>query len=92
MIGTWDFKTDRIVQMTFCEALEKLTDSDLGWREMTEIYERERQRADHQHRGAGTYPGSLPAVCLRRLEKRPRTSAGLRRSSKEQHRPSRNNN
>jgi hypothetical protein len=32
MSGTWDFKTDRIVQTTFFEALEKLTDSDLGWR------------------------------------------------------------
>src|SRR5215470_17429913 len=43
-----DFKTNRIVQTTFCEALEKLTDSDLGWRVLTEIYERELQRADHQ--------------------------------------------
>ena len=41
-----DFKTDRIVQTTFCEALEKLTDSDLGWRTMTQIYERELQRTD----------------------------------------------
>jgi hypothetical protein len=43
-----DFKTDQIVQTTFCEALEKLTDSDLGWRTMTQIYERELQRTDHQ--------------------------------------------
>jgi hypothetical protein len=43
-----DFQTDQIVQMTFCEALEKLTASDLGWRTMTQIYERELQRADHQ--------------------------------------------
>jgi hypothetical protein len=43
-----DFKTDQIVQTTFCEALEKLTDSDLGWRTMTHIYERELRRADHQ--------------------------------------------
>jgi hypothetical protein len=43
-----DFKTDQIVQSIFCEALEKLTDSDLGWRTMTQIYERELRRADHQ--------------------------------------------
>jgi hypothetical protein len=43
-----DFKTDQIVQSTFCEALEKLTDSDLGWRTMVQIYERELRRADHQ--------------------------------------------
>jgi hypothetical protein len=43
-----DFKTDQIVQTTFCEALEKLTDSDLGWRTITQIYERELQRTDHQ--------------------------------------------
>jgi hypothetical protein len=43
-----DFKTDQIVQSTFCEALEKLTDSDLGWRTMTQIYQRELRRADHQ--------------------------------------------
>ena len=43
-----DFKTDQVVQTTFCEALEKLTDSDLGWRTMTQIYERELQRTDHQ--------------------------------------------
>jgi hypothetical protein len=43
-----DFQTERIVQTTFCEALEKLTDSDLGWRTMTQIYERELRRVDHQ--------------------------------------------
>jgi hypothetical protein len=43
-----DFKTDQIVQTTFCEALEKLPDSDLGWRTMTQIYERELRRTDHQ--------------------------------------------
>jgi hypothetical protein len=43
-----DFQTDQIVQTTFCEALEKLTGSDLGWRTMTQIFERELQRADHQ--------------------------------------------
>jgi hypothetical protein len=43
-----DFQTDQIVQSTFCEALEKLTDGDLGWRTMTQIYERELRRADHQ--------------------------------------------
>ena len=43
-----DFQTDQIVQTTFCEALEKLTDGDLGWRTMTQIYERELQRTDYQ--------------------------------------------
>jgi len=45
---TLDFKTDQVMQSTFCEASEKLTDSDLGWRTMTQIYERELRRADHQ--------------------------------------------
>jgi hypothetical protein len=43
-----DFQTDQIVQSTFCEALETLAGSDLGWRTMTQIYERELWRADHQ--------------------------------------------
>jgi hypothetical protein len=43
-----DFKTEQVAQPTFCQALEKLTDSDLGWRTMTQIYERELRRADHQ--------------------------------------------
>jgi hypothetical protein len=43
-----DFQTDQIVQTTFCEALENLTDGDLGWRTMTQIYERELRRTDHQ--------------------------------------------
>ena len=43
-----DFRTDQVVQSTFCEALEKLTGSDLGWRTMTQIYERELRRADNQ--------------------------------------------
>ena len=43
-----DFKTDQVVQSTFCEVLEKLVGSDLGWRTMTQIYERELRRADHQ--------------------------------------------
>jgi transposase len=43
-----DFKTDQIAQSTFCETLEGLTDGDLGWRAMTQIYERELRRADHQ--------------------------------------------
>ena len=42
-----DFQTDRIVQATFCDALEKLTGSNLGWSTMTQIYERELRRADH---------------------------------------------
>jgi hypothetical protein len=43
-----DFQTERIVQTTFCEALERLTDSAIGWRTMTQIYERELRRADRQ--------------------------------------------
>jgi hypothetical protein len=43
-----DLKTDQIVQTTFCEALEKLAGSDLGWRTMTQIYERELRRVDHR--------------------------------------------
>jgi hypothetical protein len=43
-----DSRTDQVVQSTFCEALEKLTGSDLGWRAMTQIYERELRRADNQ--------------------------------------------
>ena len=41
------FQTDQIVQTTYCQALEKLTDSAFGWRTMTQIYERELRRADH---------------------------------------------
>ena len=47
MSGFLDFKTDQIVQTTFCEALEKVTNSDLGWRTMTQIYERELHRTYH---------------------------------------------
>ena len=45
---TLDFQTDQIVQSAFCQMLEKLTDGDLGWRALTQIYERELARADHQ--------------------------------------------
>jgi hypothetical protein len=38
------FPTDNLVQATFCEALEKLTGGDLGWRTMTQIYERQLER------------------------------------------------
>jgi hypothetical protein len=41
-----DFQTERIVQTTYCQALEKLTGSDLGWGAMTRIYERELRRAE----------------------------------------------
>ena len=45
-----EFPTD-VVQASFYKALEKATGSDLGWRTMIEIYERqrirERLRADH---------------------------------------------
>jgi hypothetical protein len=43
-----DFQTDRIVQSTFCQVLEKLSGSDVGWRAMTQIYERKLARAEHQ--------------------------------------------
>ena len=39
-----DFPTDNIVQTTFCEALEKLTGGDLGWRTVTQIYDRQLER------------------------------------------------
>jgi hypothetical protein len=46
-----DFQTEQVAKSTFCQVLEKLTDSDLGWRTMTQIYERqqaqERLWADH---------------------------------------------
>jgi hypothetical protein len=42
--GSLDFPTDNLVQATFCEALEKLTGGDLGWRTMTQIYERQLER------------------------------------------------
>jgi hypothetical protein len=43
-----DFQTDQIVQSTFCLMLEKLTDGDLGWRTMIQIYERQLQREEHR--------------------------------------------
>ena len=46
-----EFPTDNVVQTSFCRALEKVTGSDLGWRTMIQIYERQRIReriwADH---------------------------------------------
>jgi hypothetical protein len=47
-----DFQTDQIVQSTFCKALEQLSGgSDLGWRQLLQVYEREQARegiwADH---------------------------------------------
>ena len=42
------FQTDQLVETTYCQALEKLTDSAFGWRTMTQIYERELQRAYRQ--------------------------------------------
>ena len=36
-----DFKADQIVQSLFCQALEELSDSHLGWRQLCQIYERE---------------------------------------------------
>ena len=42
------FTTPNIVQATFCGTLEKLTGSDLGWRRLCEIYQRELQREEHR--------------------------------------------
>jgi hypothetical protein len=46
-----DFGTEQVAKSTFCQVLEKLTGSDLGWRTMTQIYERAQAReriwADH---------------------------------------------
>jgi hypothetical protein len=46
-----EFPTDNVVQTSFCRALEKVTGSDLGWRTLVGIYERqrirERLRTDH---------------------------------------------
>jgi hypothetical protein len=46
-----DFQTDEIVQSVFCKGLEQFTGSDLGWRQLCQIYERaqarERLWADH---------------------------------------------
>jgi hypothetical protein len=39
-----DFQTDQIVRSTFCQMLEKLTGSDLGWRTMIQLYERAQAR------------------------------------------------
>ena len=46
-----DFQTEQVAKSSFCQVLEKLTGSDLGWRTMTQIYERAQAReriwADH---------------------------------------------
>jgi hypothetical protein len=46
-----DFGTDNVVKSTFSKVLEQLSGSDLGWRTMIQIYEREqareRERANH---------------------------------------------
>jgi hypothetical protein len=46
-----DFGTDNVVKSAFCKVLEQLTGSDLGWRTMVQIYERQQARerlwADH---------------------------------------------
>ena len=41
------FQSDPVSQGTFVGTLERLTGSDLGWRTLVQIYEREQQRADH---------------------------------------------
>ena len=46
-----DFGTDNVVKSTFSKVLEQLSGSDLGWRTMVQIYERQQAReriwADH---------------------------------------------
>jgi hypothetical protein len=46
-----DFAADSVAQSVFCQMLEKLTGSDLGWRQLWQIYERQQAReriwADH---------------------------------------------
>jgi hypothetical protein len=39
-----DFGTDNVVKSTFSKVLEQLSGSDLGWRTMVQIYEREQAR------------------------------------------------
>jgi hypothetical protein len=39
-----DFQTEQVAKSTFCQVLEKLTGSDLGWRQLCQIYEREQAR------------------------------------------------
>jgi hypothetical protein len=39
-----DFGTDNVVKSAFCKVLEQLTGSDLGWRTMVQIYERQQAR------------------------------------------------
>jgi hypothetical protein len=41
------FQNDFVSQGAFVSTLERLTRSDLGWRTLVQIYEREKQRADH---------------------------------------------
>jgi hypothetical protein len=46
-----EFATPNVVQPIFCQALERVSGSDVGWRAMVQIYERaqarERLRSDH---------------------------------------------
>jgi hypothetical protein len=46
-----DFQTEQVAKSTFCQVLEKLSGSDLGWRQLCQIYERQQARerlwADH---------------------------------------------
>jgi transposase len=47
------FQSDPVMQGTFTSTLERLTGSDLGWRTLVQIYERELRRADHRSRAPG---------------------------------------
>ena len=42
------FRSDPVSQGTFVSTLEQLSGSDLGWRTLVQIYEREQQRADNR--------------------------------------------
>ena len=41
------FETDPVAQGTFLTTFERVTGSDLGWRTLVQIYEREKQRVDY---------------------------------------------
>ena len=43
------FQSELVTQGTFVGTLERLTGSDLGWRMLTQVYERESQRGRPGH-------------------------------------------
>jgi hypothetical protein len=46
--ATLDFKTDYVTQATFSKVLEQLSGSNVGWRSLVELYERELERERHR--------------------------------------------